>query len=232
MTHITWALVLTSEKEQQLSNGTDIAFLSLGGKPVLAHSLQTMEACPDIEGMIVVARKERMLEVQTLSQLFGISKLKKIVMGGQQRWPSLRAGLDQLPEECTLVALHDAVRPLAGTALFTEAIKAAKRYGCAVTAQRATDVIKLAPKGFKATQTMDPSITWVTQSPAVFRRERLVTLLEAASKARKSYPDEAALFEQQKEEVHLVPATPYNLRIRCGEDLGPAEALYRLLSTR
>ena len=78
MVHVVWGLILACGKSEQLAtNGIDTAFLTIGGKPILYHSLMAMEECPEIDGIAVVVPKERLSDVQQMAQLFGFSKLRQ-----------------------------------------------------------------------------------------------------------------------------------------------------------
>ncbi len=86
MAHKTWCMIIGAGKTEQLpSNESEVAFLSLGDRPVIAHSLQVMEECDEIDGVIAVVSKENMNRVVPLKQMFGFSKLRKIVAGGPAR---------------------------------------------------------------------------------------------------------------------------------------------------
>jgi 2-C-methyl-D-erythritol 4-phosphate cytidylyltransferase len=83
-------------------------FLSLGGKPVLAWSAQTLENFPAPGNLVCVAPGEHMEQTQTI---LGIRW--QVVCGGEDRHSSTLKGLDALvPDPEDLIFLHDAARPL------------------------------------------------------------------------------------------------------------------------
>ena len=53
------AIVVAAGKSERMGANLDKAFLSLGSKPLIAWSLMALEACPDIDQIILVVRKDQ-----------------------------------------------------------------------------------------------------------------------------------------------------------------------------
>ncbi len=227
MVHIAWGIVLASAREEQISADSDMAFLNLGGKPVLSYSLKAFEECPEIEGVAVVIRKERMAEVQRMVKLLGFGKVRRIVAGTAQRASSLRAGLGSLDEDVSVVVIHDVSRPCVAAPLITETVKSAKRYGCGIAAVRLDDAVKTVQKGQTVSKTLDARTAWVAQTPQAFKLDLLTKALDSAAKKKIALQDESLAVELIKKEVHLVPSSVLNLRINSVEELALAEGIVR-----
>ncbi len=217
-----WAIVLACGKEQEIRTGVDVAFLALGSKPVLAHSLQTLEKNPLIEGVVLVLKKERVDSALRMVRQFGCRKVSALVAGGVQRQANLKKAYEQIPEEALAVLVHESSRPFVADAVITEVIKAGKRYGAAVAAVKSADPVKLAEKGQKLTKTLDRSTIWLAQSPQVFKRDVFEKVLKGTAKL---VDDESALLEKTRQTIHLVVSTPANMKIRTAADLEAAGAL-------
>jgi 2-C-methyl-D-erythritol 4-phosphate cytidylyltransferase len=229
MVHVVWGLVIASGKSEQMgSNGIDTAFLNLGGKPILYYSLYALEKCPDINGIAVVARKERLQEIQQMSQLFGFSKLRKIAAGTTQRTSCVKAGLNVLDESVTIVTIQDVSRPLVDQQTISDSVKTAKRYGCAVAAAKTQGAARVAQKGYAVDSTLDAGTVWDSQSPISCRLDLLNDALDKASSKKFTYQDEAHLVEQNGQEVRVVPSPIMNMKVAEVEDLAMAEALLKL----
>ena len=228
MVHVAWGLILASCKDEQISSDSDMAFLNLGGKPVLSYSLQAFEDCPEIDGVAVVVRRDRMADVQRMVQLLGFKKVRKIVAGTTQRLTSVRAGINALEDEVSILVVHDVSRPCVKSEVITETVKSAKRYGCGVAAVRLEDSVKVVSKGQTVSKTLDPGTVWSAQTPQAFKLDILVKALDSAAKKKVALPDEAAALERMKKEVHLVPSSVLNFRITSPEELALAEAMLRL----
>lgn len=226
MVHKTWCIIIASGKSEQIaSTGADVAFLGLGDKPVIAHSLQAMEECEDIDGVVVVVDKERMNRVVPLVQMFGFNKLRRIVAGTSARLTSLQAGMKVLDDDVTMVAVHEVSRPFVKPAVISESVRVAKRYGSAVVANQIMDVIKLVDKGSKVKETQDRRVAWAVQSPQTFRRELLEKAIE---KNKGSIQEESEMLEAIKEEVRVVPSSMLNIKINSIDALSFAGVLERI----
>ena len=226
MEHVTWGLIIACGKSEQMSPEVDIPFLDLGGKPVLTYSLLAYEKCQDIDGIVLVVAKERIESVQTMAQMFGCSKIRKVVAGGVHRQASVMVGLKALDEDVTLVSVHEASRPCINPDLISETIKAAKRYGSGVAALPVPDVIKEVKKGLTVKETLDHHSLWAAQSPQTFKREALVKGYEMANRKKLSLEDDASAVELlDKDEVHLIQVQPQNFKIRTADDLRNAAHL-------
>ncbi len=217
-----WAIVLACGKEQEIASGVDVAFLALGTRPVLAHSLQTLEQNALIEGVVLVVKKEKVDSALRMIRQFGCRKVSALVAGGVQRQANLKKAYDQIPEDALTILVHESSRPFVSDTVITETIKAGKRYGAAVAAVKCTDPVKLAEKGQRLSKTLDRTTIWLAQSPQVFKRDVFEKVLKGSGKL---VDDESALLEKTRQTIHLVVSSPANMKIRTAADLEAAGAL-------
>lgn len=223
-----FGIIVAAGKSERMGPGVDKAFLSMGMKPVLAYSLTAFENCPDIDGVVLVVRKDRLDTARGLVQIFGCSKVQRIIAGGQQRQDSVAGGLAAVPDEAVVVAVHDGARPCVTPALISETIKAARRYGSGVAALKVTDTIKEVQRGLLVHSTVDRSRLWAVQTPQAFRADILRKAFEHVKAKHKTVTDEASAVELLGEAVHLVPSVPANIKITTPDDLALASALLKI----
>jgi len=217
-----WAIVLACGKEQEIRAGVDVAFLALGSKPVLAHSLQTLDQNALIDGIVLVVKKDKIDSALRMIRQFGCRKVSALVAGGVQRQANLKKAYDQIPEDALAILVHESSRPFVSDGVITEVVKAGKRYGAAVAAVKSADPVKMAEKGQKLTKTLDRNTIWLAQSPQVFKRDVFEKVLKGSAKL---VDDESALLEKTRQTIHLVVSTSANMKIRTAEDLEAAGAL-------
>lgn len=141
-----------------------------------------------------------------------------VVIGGESRAASVRAGLATLPA-CEVVVVHDAARPLASKALF-DAVVAAIRSGAegAIPGLQVTDTVKRAVRREGRTvvvETLDRSELVTVQTPQAFRRD----VLERAHAANVEATDDAALVEAVGGTVVIVTGEMNNFKITEPADL-------------
>ncbi|HKL23110.1 MAG TPA: 2-C-methyl-D-erythritol 4-phosphate cytidylyltransferase [Tichowtungia sp.] len=220
-----WAIVLACGKEQEITPGTDIGFLALGDRPVVVHSLQTLQACEQIEGIILVIKKQRVDNALQSVRAYGLNKIKNIVAGTGSRISNLKKAADQLPDSATAVLVHDASCPFVEQDVATETVKAGKRYGAAVAAVRSADAVKLAETGQKVTKSLDRNTIWIVQSPQAFKRDVFEKMIKSSGRL---VDDESALLEKTRQKIHLVVSSNTNMKIRTAQDLERAGAMVSL----
>lgn len=217
-----WAIVLACGKEQEISPGVDVAFLALGRRPVLAHSLQTLQQNDLIDGIVLVVKKQRIDNALQVVRSFGIQKVRNLVAGSTTRLSNLKKAYEQIPDDATSILVHAVSRPFVQDSVITETVKAGKRYGAAVAAVRSPDAVKFAEKGQKVTRDLDRKTIWITQGPQAFKRDVFEKMIKSRGKL---VDDESALLEKTRQEIHLVVSSEANISIRTAEDFERAGAL-------
>jgi 2-C-methyl-D-erythritol 4-phosphate cytidylyltransferase len=221
----TLAVVIACGKEEEISVGVDTAFLTLGSRPILAHSLQTFQESSKVDGIIVAVSKDRVDSALQVVKRFGCTKVRGIVVGGTNRMSSLRTVMAKLPETASNLIVHEASRPFVDVGIIAECVKAAKRYGCAIAAHKVPDSVKVAAKGLKPDQTLERNSVWLAQTPQVFKAEVFEKIIDPKNKAVKLLDDESE-WVQKPSEVHMVEAGYRNIKIRNSDDFAVATAMF------
>jgi 2-C-methyl-D-erythritol 4-phosphate cytidylyltransferase len=144
-----------------------------------------------------------------------------VVIGGERRRDSVRAGLEALPD-CEYVIVHDGARPLVEAPLIDAVLDAARESGAAICAIPVSDTVKLSNPPAFVQATVDRNNLWLAQTPQAFRRE---ILLRAHDTFDLDATDDAALVERLDEPVRIVPGSRRNIKVTSPEDLAFAAAL-------
>ncbi|MDI6731471.1 MAG: 2-C-methyl-D-erythritol 4-phosphate cytidylyltransferase [Candidatus Margulisbacteria bacterium] len=206
-------------------------FLKIAGKPMLWWSLFAFQGCEAIDGIIVVVNKDDMLKVKR----FKFSKLLAVVAGGKERQDSVYNGLQALPADTGIVAIHDGARPLVTIDVINQAVCAAKQGGAVVVGVPVRDTIKqmtndkcqMSNEGKNIIgKTLDRSQLWAAQTPQVFKKE---ILLKAYKKGynKSLATDDAVLVEKMGVPVKMVMGYYDNIKITTPEDLAVAKTLLK-----
>ena len=222
-----YGIVMAAGKSGKMGGNVDRAFLSLGPRPVLAYSLLAFESCDEIDGVILVVRKDRVDGAGSMAQLFGCSKVRKVVAGGASRQASVQNGLAAMPEDAKYVVVHEASRPCVTASMISETLQASKRSGAAAIALKIDDAVVLSERGTTVTKSMDSSKLWSVQTPQSFRIDVLRRAVDNPS-MKKSAVDEASAVAQLGDTVRLVPGSPMNIKISTADDLPLAALLLKL----
>jgi 2-C-methyl-D-erythritol 4-phosphate cytidylyltransferase len=225
------AIIVAAGKSERMGSNVDKAFLHLATKPVLAYSLLAFEACPDIDEVVIVVRKDRIDSARGMAQMFGCSKVRKVVAGGVLRQDSVVKGLESLNPESTIVAIHDGARPCVTPSLISETVQTAAKHGAAVAATKITDTVKYVEKGVTVTRTLDRSKIWTVQTPQTFSVALLRKAYDEVRKKKMVVTDDASAAELVTKTIHLVPATVPNIKITTVEDLPVVAVLLERMET-
>jgi 2-C-methyl-D-erythritol 4-phosphate cytidylyltransferase len=113
----TWALIAAAGSGERLGIDRPKAFASLGGRPLLAESLDRLDRCPLIDAIVVAAPPGWEEPSILLAEELVASKVVACVTGGATRAGSVAAALAEVPEEALVVLVHDAARPVVDDAV-------------------------------------------------------------------------------------------------------------------
>ena len=223
----TTAILLCGGKGERLGAAMEKALVPLAGRPLFTWGLEALERTPAIERIVVVGPVKRMKELLATSGL-APRKIAAWCEGGRERQDSVARGLQLLPDDATLVAIHDCARALVTPELIARVVADAIQHGGAIAALPLADTLKRGTLGV-IEATVPRQGLWCAQTPQVFRREWIVAAHAAASgKAT----DDAALVESLGHRVHLTPGDPLNFKITTPQDLDLAEAWFTRTSAR
>lgn len=222
-----WGLIIASGKSEKFGADFDTAFLNVLSRPALTYVLERYEQCPEIEGVIVVAPKDRVDSLRGMVHVFGYNKVKTVVAGTSQRQTSVLAGLAALDDSVAFVSIHDGSRPCVTATDIAETLKSARRYGSGVLASRLVDSVKETKKGSNVAKPVEGECLWLVQTPQAFKVDVIRKGLAAAQKKKTVLDDDSDALALIKEEVRLVEATGPRVKIASGADMNMAEMLLR-----
>jgi 2-C-methyl-D-erythritol 4-phosphate cytidylyltransferase len=205
--------------------GFDKLLAPLAGDAVILHTLRAFEACGDIHGMWVVSTEERGAVIRALATEAGISRLRAIVPGGAERQLSVWSGLQALPDDCELVAIHDGARPLIQPLQISRCLEKAKACGAAASARRVNETLKRADSDGRVTGGIERDGAWIMETPQIFRSELLKSAYTEVLRRGASVTDEVSAAELAGIPVWLVENPAPNPKITVPGDLGLAERL-------
>ena len=119
------AAILAAGSGVRLGSDTPKQLLKIAGKTVLEHTLDVFESVDEVDEIIVVTRQDLMTTVRDIVAGADVTKVDKVLAGGDTRNDSTRAALSALAglDEAKLL-LHDAVRPFVDSRIILECISA------------------------------------------------------------------------------------------------------------
>ena len=108
----TWAVLVAAGRGERLGGDRPKAFAPLGGRPLLAESLERLEASDWIDAIVVVAPEGWEEPSILVAEELGCGKVTATVTGGASRAESVRLGVAEAAGDAAALVVHDAARPL------------------------------------------------------------------------------------------------------------------------
>jgi len=215
------AIIPSAGRSRRMRAFVEKPYLLLDEKPILAHTLLSLERSPLVDEVILLVRRSRIAPAKKLVRTFGFKKISGVYAGGASRFESVWQGLKRVPPATDFVLIHDGARPLVTGALIRRVIHAARRYGAAIPVIPVSPTVKRG-KGRFVRETLVRKELWEAQTPQVFRKSLLFSGYAAAKKKGITTTDCASLVEGLGQRVRLVAGDPRNLKIATREDLALA----------
>jgi 2-C-methyl-D-erythritol 4-phosphate cytidylyltransferase len=202
-------------------------FRWVAGKPALLHSLQTFMARADVLSVVCVLPREYAADPPPWVFQCDVDRLM-IAPGGRTRTESVANGLDDLPDEASVVLVHDAARPLVGDDTIDRVVATVRAGTCVIAALPVVDTLKEVDENNVIVRTIERERLWRAQTPQGFPRQVIVRAHRDAKAQRLSATDDAALCERMGIPVVVVRGSERAMKITDESDFARAEALFTI----
>ena len=221
------AIVLAAGQGKRMGTKVQKQYLEIAGKPVLYYSLHAFEKSAVIDEIIlVVGENQSEYCKDEIVSKYGISKVKKIVQGGAERYHSVWNGLQEV-EDDSYVFIHDGARPFVDEEILNRAYNDVEKCKACVVGMPVKDTIKLADSEGYVNETPERSLVWMIQTPQVFDvalvKKAYALLMEQDSI---QVTDDAMVVEQMLgHKVKLTLGSYENIKITTPADLIYGQAI-------
>ena len=213
------AIVLAAGAGRRMGADVPKQYLSLAGKPVMVHSLETFEKSPVKGIVLVVAPGEVEYCRREIVEKYHLHKVIAVVEGGAERYDSVYQGL--LAAKSDYVLIHDCARAFLTRDIISRAIDAVMKYKACVVGMPVKDTIKIADRDGYVADTPDRSLMWSVQTPQCFAYDVVLEAYEKLQHADKTgVTDDAMVVEQMLHiPVKLIEGSYDNIKVTTPEDL-------------
>ncbi|HEY3766895.1 MAG TPA: 2-C-methyl-D-erythritol 4-phosphate cytidylyltransferase [Gaiellales bacterium] len=219
----TWAIVVAGGEGSRLGADWPKAFVRLGGRPLLAYSIDLLEDHPGVDRVVLVVPAEWEEPATLLADQLAAGKIVAAVPGGATRALSVKAGLDEVADDAGTIVVHDAARPFASAELLDRLLAGLADHDGAVPGVPVTDTVKRVRDG-RVVETPARAELRSVQTPQAFRAEALRRAFAAPEAQWRDATDCASLVEAAGLAVAAVAGEPENVKITTAADLALAEA--------
>lgn len=203
-------------------------YLMLGGLPILVHTLMAFQQASLVDDIYLVLPEEDVKAApQKILSPYHLTKVKRVLTGGERRQDSVKRGVDLIGSDHDLVVIHDGVRPFISPAIINAAIKEAARSQAVTVGLPVTDTIKKVDGHRRVSATVNRDQLWLTQTPQVFLASLLKKAYESAYADNYYGTDDAALVERIGEKVTMIMGSYDNIKITTAVDLEWGELILK-----
>ena len=217
--------IIAAAGSSERMEGENKLLLPLGGKPVLAHTLQAVDAAQGVNEIVIAAREEDLVRFAELCKVWGITKPVKVVVGGKTRAESVLRAAMEANDDADLLAVQDGARPFVTPELIDTVIEAARVNFAAAPAIPVKDTVKVAVDGV-VRETPERSMLYAVQTPQVFDAQLLRAALQSAVDADVPLTDDCSAVERMGKEIYLTDGLEENIKITTPLDMILAQAIW------
>jgi 2-C-methyl-D-erythritol 4-phosphate cytidylyltransferase len=213
-------LIVAGGSGRRMGSATPKQFLLLRQRPLLMHTIEKFHTFDNSVAITLVLPEEHVKLWRELvtSHLFSVPH--KIVAGGEERFNSVKNGLNSLPAK-GVVAIHDGVRPLVSHQTIERCFAGVGISGAAIPVVEPPESVRMLT--VKGSMPLNRSNIRLVQTPQVFS-------LEVIKKAymceySPAFTDDATVVESAGFAVSLVEGNVENIKITTPADLRYADAV-------
>ena len=209
-----YAIIVAGGSGSRMGANMPKQFISVGGKPLLRHTIEKFLSLSFPVGIIVVVNQEWKDYWKKYCADYDFLERYAIPSGGVTRFHSVQNALQYLPDD-SVVAVHDGVRPFVTSEFLEGMFAAGEELGNAVPAIAPVETVREVngPESY----VLKRDDIRLVQTPQVFRSE----VIKAAYKLPfdPAFTDDASVVEAAGYRINLVEGLRYNIKITTPEDL-------------
>ena len=216
-----WAVLAAAGRGERLGIDRPKAFARLGGRPLLAESLERLESSDWVDSIVIAAPAEWEEPAILVAEELGAGKVSSVVTGGASRSESVREALAEVADDAAVALVHDAARPLLPSDVVERVLAPlGEGWDGAVPAVPVSDTIKRVQRD-QVVETLPRGELVAVQTPQAF----IVSVLRNALAGDVAgASDCASLVEACGGRVRVVEGDRRLLKVTAPEDLALVES--------
>lgn len=213
----------------RMNNNIPKQFLTVNNKPVVLYTLEAFQNHPSIDMIVVACLKGWEPILQAYAKQYNITKLQKIVLGGNSGQESIYNCLKELKEICSdndIIMVHDGNRPLINDEVINDSIAVCHNKGNAVAQIPCTEVIVTTKDQISCDKQLDRDFTKKTQTPHTFKFKEIYNGYKTITESGKTQvAAPCAVMMDIGKKIYFSNGSELNFKITTAEDLELFEAI-------
>jgi 2-C-methyl-D-erythritol 4-phosphate cytidylyltransferase len=208
-------IIVAGGKGLRMGGNIPKQFIVVDGKPILMHTIERFHNFDSTMQLVVVLPKDQHDYWNGLCQQYGFDIPITIADGGKERFHSVKNGLACVHPRCSLIGVHDGVRPYVAVDVIRRCYEAAAANGAAIPVVDVFETLRhITPDGSHTVPRQDYKLV---QTPQVFKADLLRRAYEQPFTP--SFTDDASVVEALGHNITLVEGNRENIKITTKEDL-------------
>lgn len=193
-------------------------FLLMHGKPIIIHTLELFESHIEIDAIVVSCVEDWIPYLMDLIQKYNITKVKKIVHGGETGQLSIYNGLCAAEEvadgQKAIVLIHDGVRPLINAKTISDNIKSVEKNDSAITCVKVKETIMVVNEDDSIDYIPDRSHSRLARAPQSFWLNDIIDAHRKALKENKiNFIDSCTMMQYYGKKMFLIDGPEENIKV-------------------
>jgi len=216
-----WAVLAAAGRGERLGGDRPKAFANLRGRPLLAESLERLEASGWVDSIVIAAPPGWEEPSILVAEELGASKVASCVAGAETRAESVRAGVGEVGDDAAVILVHDAARPFLPEDVLERVLAELNAgWDAAIPVLPIADTVKRV-EGRRVVETLRREELVAAQTPQAFLAD---VLRSAIGGDLAGATDCASLVEANGGRVATVPGDPRLLKVTGRDDLALVES--------
>jgi len=217
-----FAIIVAGGTGTRMQNVIPKQFIELCGKPILMHTIEKFYKSVANIQIIIALPNDHISTWSYLCSKYAFAIPHLTVKGGQTRYHSVKNALSLVTEN-SIIAVHDAVRPLVSNKVINNCFKLAQSQGNAIPVVSVKDSIRkiedstsiaVNRNNFKAVQTPQCFSNCIIQKAYL-------------QEYKPEFTDDASVVEYSGVEIYLTEGNDENIKITTPLDLLIAESIMK-----
>ena len=206
-------------------------FLSLGGRPIIIHTIEQFLISPVIEKIIVAVPESWISYTKDKVEKYCNDDRIVIIEGGSDRNGTVMNICKHINENYkttkdTVVVTHDAVRPFITQRIIKDNVEGCLKYGATDTVVPAFDTIVESKDGEVISNIPVRKEMYQGQTPQSFKLKEFIKINESLTEEEKAIlTDACKVYVMKNKPVGLVMGETFNIKITTKHDLKMANLM-------
>lgn len=223
-------------------------FLEIHNEPIIIRTIRYFEENDNIDAVVVACVADWIDYLNDLIAKYHLTKVKKVVPGGETGQLSIYNGLkaakevegELRTERCpsddmvpTVVLIHDGVRPMISSELLDQNIASVREYGSCITAGVVTETIVQIDDDHTMVMVPDRAHSRVAKAPQSFYLDDILGSHERAlGEGITTFIDSCTMMQHYGYKLHMIDGPYENIKITTPEDFYTMRAILQVKEDR